>query len=242
MKFAVEDLIPLLDLTSLNEVDSEGRIVELCDKACTPYGHVAALCIAPRFVELAVERLANTAVSVATVVNFPTGNEPLVATSTLIQNMLANGAKEIDAVFPYESYMRGNKNEALEFVRTCRALCGREAKLKIILETGALVQAALIAEVTSLAITGGADFIKTSTGKIPAGVTLQAATVILHEIKKHKDRLIGFKVSGGVRSIDQAMLYVGLVNDILGADYLQPARFRIGASQLLDAILLQHTS
>ena len=229
-------LVELIDLTSLNETDTAETISALCQKAVTPLGHVAAVCFYPRFVKLAKEKLANTPVKIATVANFPHGNESLENVLALIRSAIKDGADEIDVVFPYPFFLQGNKEEAYEFIRQCKAECTDAILLKVILETGALVEAALIAEVSYNVSNAGADFLKTSTGKIAVGATLDAARVMLETIKKIP-RPIGIKISGGVRTIEQALQYIALAEDIMGPGWVSPKHFRIGASQLLDQLL-----
>jgi deoxyribose-phosphate aldolase len=237
MKISPRKLIPFLDLTCLNENDTPKDIVELCQKATTPLGHVAAICVYPQFVSKAHHLLAGKSISVATVVNFPSGNETLSFVATQITEAIANGADEIDAVMPYQTLKEGRIEAVKEFLSLCRQLCDNSILLKIILETSELNNHDLIASATELAIEGGADFIKTSTGKKPVGATPSAAREILNVIKNDKKRRIGFKVSGGVRTIEDAMTYVDLVSEVLGNSWLNPQTFRIGASQLLDNIL-----
>lgn len=231
----VVDLISCLDLTSLNDTDTEERINILCDKAVTPFGNVAAVCIYPQFVPFAVKKLKNTGVKVATVVNFPEGNRPIEVVISEIKEALTAGADEIDAVIPYVNLiMHGAKKTVADFVVACHKASGTAA-LKIILETGAL-SSSLITDATRIAIDNGADFVKTSTGKIKVGATPEAARLILKAIK-NSNKKVGFKVSGGVRTVEDAMVYAELAMAILQKETLTPDIFRIGASQLLDAIM-----
>lgn len=233
-------LYSLLDLTSLNENDTEAGIAAMLEKADTYLGHVAAVCLYPPFVPLAVNRLAGTSIKTATVVNFPEGSSSLDDVLAEINTSLQSGAQEIDLVFPYNRYLAGEQHYTHQFIATAKAACG-DATLKIILETGALVDAAIIADAAYTALAAGADFIKTSTGKIAEGATLEAAAtmllVIRHTEPQVKHRL-GFKVSGGVRTIEQAAQYVQLADRIMGRDWVTPQTFRIGASKLADELLL----
>lgn len=237
MNRRVNTLIPWIDLTSLNGTDTKETIKKLCERASTPYGNVAAVCIYPQFVAYAVALLEKESIAVATVVNFPDGDDTLHYCISSIGQAIAVGVREIDVVLPYKRYLMGEHGDVLEFIQSCRGMCGKDILLKVILETGALTNHDIIADTAELAIKGGADFIKTSTGKIKAGTTLGAARAILEVIKEHKDKKIGFKVSGGVRTLADAMGYADLVAEILGEQWLKPETFRIGASQLLDAIL-----
>jgi deoxyribose-phosphate aldolase len=234
------DLIQFIDLTNLNEDATEDQISDLCNKASTPQGNVAAVCIYPQFVALAVNKLKNTGINVATVVNFPAGHDSLSECEILINAALKDGAHEIDVVMPYHFLKENNVNAVLNFISGCRETCGENIILKVILETGAL-SPNQIENAAILAIQGGADFLKTSTGKIKMGATPEAAKIILQNIKK-QNKPIGFKVSGGIRTIADAVLYHNLTLNILGKKQLTADIFRIGASQLLDVILSQDKS
>lgn len=229
----------LIDLTSLNDSDTESSIGFMFDKAKSTYGHVAAVCIQPRFVRICAAQFANTKIKTATVANFPEGESSLEDVLLEIGSALEDGAQEIDVVFPYARYLAGEKHYAHDFVAACKDACGN-VTLKVILETGALGDPAIIADASYEAITAGADFIKTSTGKISDGATLEAATTMLLVIKHALPQLkrrIGLKVSGGIRELNQAAQYVELADRILGRENITPDTFRIGASKLVDEIL-----
>ncbi len=228
-------LFELIDLTSLNDTDNAETISVLCQKATLKQHHVAAVCVYPSFVAQAKKLLASQSVRIATVVNFPDGTDSLENTLALIHQTIVEGADEIDVVFPYPNYLRGEKEKACDFIRACKAACGETILLKVILETGALLDVSLIAEVSYHVCYAGADFLKTSTGKIPVGATLSAAQAMLSVIQKIP-RSIGLKVSGGIRTIEQAEQYVKLAEEIMGTDWISPSHFRIGASQLVDVL------
>ncbi len=228
-------LLTLIDLTSLAASDTPEQIAALCAKALAAPVSVAAVCVYPRFIETVCARLHATSIKCAAVANFPEGNGALAEVVADIKNSIAQGAQEIDVVFPYRAFLLGAITDAQDFIRQCKITCGSTVLLKVILETGAL-PAARIAEVTELVIAAGADFVKTSTGKISVGATLEAAEIILRTIKATQ-KSVGFKVSGGVRSLEQAASYLTLAADIMGAAWVSPATFRIGASQLFDAII-----
>ncbi len=230
-------LIPLIDLTSLNESDTEATIENLCREAVTPYGSAAAVCIYPQFVKQAKSYLSETSVSVATVVNFPRGDESLSDCVSDIKTVLQNGADEIDVVMPYHTYLNGDTDDVLEFLQACRGICGSKIIYKVILETGALINSDVIAGATDLAIQAGADFIKTSTGKINAGATPVAVEMILERIKHFPHKKIGLKISGGIRNAEQALSYVRLIENKMGKNWITPRTLRFGASQLLNDIL-----
>lgn len=228
-------ILELIDLTSLNDADNEKVIAALCQKAEISNTHVAAVCVYPRFVSEVKKLLVNKSIHIAAVANFPSGNELLKPVCDSIRQSISEGANEIDVVFPYQDYLSGEKEKAYDFIRACKAACGNEVLLKVILETGALLNISTIAEVSHDLCHAGADFLKTSTGKIPVGATPEAARAMLTVIKKIP-RPIGFKASGGVSSIEQAQQYIKLAEEIMGPAWVTPAHFRIGASQLVDVI------
>jgi len=229
----------LVDLTSLNANDTQASIAKFCEKARSPFGHVAAVCVSPQFIRLVADEFSETPIKAATVANFPTGDASLESVLLEIGNALANGAQEIDVVFPYKKYLSGDKSYGHEFVTACRAACGKNVLLKVILETGALQDLNIIAAASYDALYAGADFIKTSTGKTDVGASLEAAAVMLIVAKALGDqekRTIGVKVSGGIRDFAQAALYVELAEKILGRAAITPETFRIGSSALADEI------
>lgn len=235
----IQRVFSLIDLTTLNKTDTNETVAALCEKAQASFGHVAAVCIYPEFVRLAAATFAGTPVKVATVVNFPEGNCSLESVLVDINDALQDGAQEIDVVFPYMRYLAGEKQYAHSFIAACKAACGDNA-LKVILETGALQEPVIIAEASYEALTAGADFIKTSTGKIPEGATLEAAATMLlvvQHLTPQLKRPLGVKISGGVRELQQAALYVELADNIMGKNWVTPETFRIGASKLVDEML-----
>jgi deoxyribose-phosphate aldolase len=231
-------IFSLLDLTSLNDTDTAETIAVLCSKAVTSLGHVAAVCVYPQFVKLAAELLAGTPVKIATVANFPHGADSQVAVLQTIQTALADGADEIDVVLPYQEYLAGKKLAACQLIQACKMACGQHL-LKVILESGTLKNPQIIAEASHDVLMAGADFLKTSTGKVSTGATLEAATVMLQTIKvltPQLQRAVGFKVAGGVRTIAQANEYIHLATTIMGTEWVQPEHFRLGASQLVEEL------
>lgn len=233
-------ILSLIDLTSLKESDTEANIVQLFEKARTPFGHVAAVCVSPAFARLAVAQFAGSPIKVATVANFPEGGASLETVLTEIGRALEDGVQEVDVVFPYHRYLAGERQYTHTFVAACKAACGEDVVLKVILETGALNDTTIIADASYDVLAAGADFIKTSTGKIPEGATLEAAATMLlvaKHIMPQLKRRVGVKVSGGIRTIKQATQYVELADNILGREWVAPDTFRIGASQLLDEII-----
>ncbi|MCZ2723650.1 deoxyribose-phosphate aldolase [Marinomonas sp. 15G1-11] len=235
--------IGLLDLTSLNDLDTEADITALCESAAKAkqltHVNVAALCIYPRFIPWAkqeLQRLGLENVKVATVSNFPHGRNNIEAAVAETQACLAYGADEVDVVFPYQSLLAGDEQVGLQLVQACKHACG-PAVLKVIIETGELKSADMIHRASQIAIQAGADFIKTSTGKVPVNATPEAARVMLECIKK-ADHRVCFKPAGGVKTLADAKDYFRLVETILGDEALTPERFRFGASSLLASLLL----
>jgi deoxyribose-phosphate aldolase len=233
-------LLGCLDLTSLNDDDSDKGISEFSNQAILDLGHVAALCVYPRFVALLADQFKNTPVKIATVVNFPGGNLSEVEVLRQIAGAIQDGAQEIDVVLPYHTYLAGEREAVQSFISSCKLACSGGVLLKVILETGALNTPEMIANASSDAIRAGADFLKTSTGKIPQGATIEAAIVMLMTIKQLQPSLarpVGLKVSGGIREVSQALQYASLARQVMGEAWVTPATFRIGASKLVDEIV-----
>jgi deoxyribose-phosphate aldolase len=229
--------ISLLDLTELGDTASEEQVAHLCDRAITPHGAVAAVCVWPRHVPLAVERLWGTNVRIATVVNFPSGDELIDAVVAVTTQAIADGADEIDLVLPYRALANGRRDTAAAMVDAVRAVVPADShRLKVILETGELADTDLIREAADLAVAHGADFIKTSTGKTPHSASLEATEVMLGVIAG-TDRAVGLKPSGGIRTTTDATAYLEQADRVMGAAWAAPTTFRFGASGLLDALL-----
>ncbi|TVR99343.1 MAG: deoxyribose-phosphate aldolase [Wenzhouxiangellaceae bacterium] len=231
--------LSLLDLTSLNETDTEDDILRLCQRANTASAHVAAVCVWPRHVAVAcralVEQSLQGKIKVATVINFPEGTAAADQVLAELAAALASGADEIDLVFPYRALIAGDALTGKQLVeRVRRGLEGR--CLKVILETGELGDERLIRFASQIAIDAGADFLKTSTGKVKCNATLAAARVMLEAIRD-SGRQVGFKAAGGIRTTADAAAYLDLAADILGPEWTRPECFRFGASSLLDELL-----
>ncbi len=226
--------IGLVDLTDLSDDGTEADIVALCRRAAT-HG-TAAVCVWPDFVALAARELADTKVKVATVVNFPTGDERSFATGTATERALNDGADEIDVVLPYRWFVEGNTDRAASMLATVRSITEDRATLKVILETGELADQSMVEAASRFAIEWGADFIKTSTGKTPVSATPEAVSTMLSVIAA-TDHPVGLKPSGGIRSAADAALYLNLADEVMGAGWVSPATFRFGASGLLDALI-----
>lgn len=226
-----------LDLTSLGEDDSPERIEALCAAADGPGGAPAAICVYPEHIVTARRALASRGlhqVRVATVVNFPDGGADAGRAARESRRAVAAGADEVDMVLPWQALVSGDARAARAVVAACRdATAGRV--LKVIIESGSLGTVSRVSAASELALDAGADFIKTSTGKVATGATPQAARVMLRAIQGRGGRA-GFKVSGGVRTLADAAVYLGLADELLGRDWATPSHFRIGASALLGEI------
>lgn len=224
-----------LDLTSLNDADTEADIERLCRRAQGPHGPTAAVCVWPRFVAQA-RRLLPDHIAVAAVANFPAGGTDLARAVEDTRAIVAAGGNEVDVVLPYAALRAGDEAGVRALLDAVRA-AAPSLTLKVILETGVLADEALIARASVLAIAAGADFLKTSTGKTPVSATPAAAQAMLACIASTPAaRAVGFKASGGVRTVADAATYIALQSQLLGAESLVPRRFRIGASSLLDDI------
>ena len=233
LRAAAERVLPLLDLTSLNDTDSEAGIYQLCRRAMGPFGSVAAVCVWPRFIPLCRKWLDGSGVRIAAVTNFPHGRADADCALAETRAALDYGADEVDLVFPYTAWLNGDVEVATNLVAACRSACGPSVTLKVIIETGCLFSTANIEQASRDAIAAGADFIKTSTGKVQVNATLEAAAAMLSVIKA-SGRSVGFKAAGGVRTTAQAAAYLVLADHLLGASWATPASFRFGASGLLD--------
>ena len=197
---------------------------------------MAAVCVWPRFAAVARRQLL-ASIRVAAVANFPAGGSDIDAALHDVQQIVAAGAQEVDVVLPWRALQRGDETAATALLQAVRQ-ASAGLTLKVILETGELLDAALIERASRLALDAGADFLKTSTGKTPTGATAAAAEAMLRAIVAHpaaRDRA-GLKVSGGIRRVADVLPYLALCRQALGAGALQPQRLRIGASSLLDDI------
>ncbi|UXH76636.1 deoxyribose-phosphate aldolase [Roseateles amylovorans] len=225
-----------LDLTSLNDADTDDDIAALCRRAIgsPSRGPVAAVCVWPRFVAQARAALP-AQIRVAAVANFPDGALDLPRTLTDIQTIAQAGAQEVDVVLPYRALIAGQASDVAEFLSEVRHAT-RPLTLKVIIESGELTTSALIAEATRLSLMAGADFVKTSTGKSAVSATPAAAKTMLQEIAASGLGAAGFKASGGIRSVVEARGYLMLAAELLGESALNPQRIRFGASGLLNDI------
>ena len=246
--FALDLAVRMMDLTTLEGADTPGKIAALASKAVRPdpadpsIPSVAALCVYPNLVPPAVERLRGTGVKVASVATaFPSGQTPTDVKVAEVRRVVELGADEVDMVIDRGAFLSGRYAKVYDEIVQVKEAAGR-AHLKVILETGELGTYDNVRRASLLAIAGGADFIKTSTGKIPSAATLPVALCMLEAIRDvHEEtgRVVGFKPAGGVRQAKQAVQHLVLVHETVGADWLTPDLYRIGASSLLNDVLMQ---
>lgn len=230
-----QKIVSLMDLTQLGENDTDDDILELCSKAQNSLGSVAALCVYKQFIPLIKQTLGSN-FRVATVINFPAGESSLDEVVAEAEEALELGTDEIDVVINYKQYIAtGESQESCEIVKAVKRLCGDKI-LKVIIESGELDSQSLIEKASIDAITSGADFIKTSTGKTSTGATLKAAKTMLETIANTNSE-VGFKASGGIRNYEQAIEYMKLADTIININYINPDNFRFGVSGLLDNLL-----
>jgi deoxyribose-phosphate aldolase len=193
------------------------------------------VCLWPQFVGEAARSLKDSGVTVATVINFPAGGEDLERVLEDMDEALGDGADEIDLVLPYKAVLRGDTQVASDMIRESKGIVGPGRLLKVILETGAMPDLETVAAASRLAIGAGADFLKTSTGKIAVSATPEAAGTMLAEIAR-AGRPVGFKAAGGIRTLADAALYLRLAEEAMGAGWATRDTFRIGASSLHAAL------
>ncbi|MBK5221884.1 MAG: deoxyribose-phosphate aldolase [Acidimicrobiia bacterium] len=248
-KLAALDLaIRCMDLTTLEGIDTDGKVRAVCAKAVQPdpsmadIPSVAAVCVYPALVPTAAAALAGTGVRIASVAGtFPAGLGPLDVRLDEIRWAVAAGADEIDIVLNRSAFMSGRYRQAVDEIEASKEACG-PAHLKVILETGELGSYDQVRRASMLAMLAGADFIKTSTGKVGTNATPPTALCMAEAIRDHADRTgtaVGLKLAGGIRTAKQSWQYLVLVQETLGAEWLTPDRFRLGASSLLNDVLMQ---
>jgi deoxyribose-phosphate aldolase len=240
--------IRMVDLTTLEGADTPGKVRAMCAKArrpdptdpsCPP---VAAVCVYPSMVLTAVDAVAGTGIHVASVATaFPSGQAPLAVKLADTRAAVADGADEIDMVINRGAFLSGRYLDVYEAIIAVKEACG-EAHLKVILETGELATYDNVRRASWLAMLAGGDFIKTSTGKVSPAATLPVTLVMLEAVRDFRaatGRTVGVKPAGGIRTTKDALRYLVVVNETAGEDWLDPGRFRFGASSLLNDLLLQ---
>jgi deoxyribose-phosphate aldolase len=245
---ALDLAIRMIDLTTLEGADTPGKVSALASKALRPdptdpgIPPVAALCVYPNLVPVAVERLSGSSVKVASVATaFPSGQSPLDVKITETRDVVEAGADEVDMVIDRNAFLSGRYAKVYDEIVRTKEACG-EAHLKVILETGELGTYDNVRRAALLSIAAGADFVKTSTGKISPAATLPVTLCLLEVVRDVYDetgRRIGVKAAGGIRQAKQAIQYLVLVHETLGPEWLTPDLFRLGASSLLNDVLMQ---
>ncbi len=240
--------ISMIDLTTLEGKDSEGKVLQMCRKALQPLpgdpsvGPVAAVCVYPNFVAVAKRALAGSTVKVASVATgFPAGQVPLAVKLDETRRAVEAGADEIDMVIDRGAFLSGEFARVYDEIARVKAACG-PAHLKVILETGELTTYDHVRRASWLAMQAGGDFIKTSTGKIQPAATPGVVLVMLEAIRDFyfaTGRRIGMKPAGGVRTTKQALHLLVIVKETLGDAWLTPELFRLGASTLTNDLLMQ---
>ena len=245
---AIDLAISMVDLTTLEGADTAGKVRALCAKAAQPdpsdasVPKVAAVCVYPDMVEVAVRALSGTGVGVASVATaFPSGRAPMEVKLADTRAAVAAGAAEIDMVIDRGAFLAGDYARVHEEIVAVREACG-PAHLKVILETGELATYDNVRRASWLAMRAGADFIKTSTGKVAPAATLPVTLVMLEAVRDYRaatGRQVGVKPAGGIRTAKDAIKYLVLVKETAGVDWLTPEWFRLGASSVLNDLLMQ---
>ena len=238
----------MIDLTTLEGKDSEGKVKQLCYKAMHPHDafpgipQVAAICVYPTMVKTARQALKGSNIHVASVATaFPSGLAPLKVKLEDTRFAVNEGADEIDMVISRGKFLQGEFNFVFDEIAAIKEACGK-AHLKVILETGELSTLDNVRKASDLAILAGADFIKTSTGKIQPAATMPVTLVMLEAIRDYyyaTGKMIGMKPAGGIANSKLALHYLVMVNETLGAAWLHPDWFRFGASKLANDIVMQ---
>ena len=238
----------MMDLTTLEGMDTPGKVRHLCQKALAPmdprFGcpRVAAVCVYPNFVKLAKALVAGSGVKVASVATaFPSGQSPLKIKLEEVKFAVREGADEIDMVIDRGAFLAGEYSRVFDEIAAVREACG-EAHLKVILETGELKTYDNVRLASEIAMRAGGHFIKTSTGKVSPAATLPVTLVMLEAIRDYyyaTGEMIGMKPAGGIRTSKEALQYLVMVKETLGAAWLSPDWFRFGASSLLTDVNMQ---
>jgi deoxyribose-phosphate aldolase len=250
-RWALDLAVSVIDLTTLEGADTPGKVRAMCAKAKRPdpddpsVPAVAAICVYPDLVRVAAAELTGTGIHVASVATaFPSGRSSLEVKLADTRSAIAAGADEVDMVIDRGAFLAGEYQLVFDEIAAVRDACGDAAHLKVILETGELATLDNVRRASWLAMLAGADFIKTSTGKVTPAATLPVTLVMLEAVRDFRDshgRQVGVKAAGGIRTAKDAIKYLVLVNETVGDDWLDPRAFRIGASSLLNDLLMQRT-
>jgi deoxyribose-phosphate aldolase len=246
--WALETAVRMMDLTTLEGADTPGKVAALASKAVRPdpvdrtVPSVAAVCVYPNLIQVAKERVGDSGVKIAAVSTyFPSGQAPLDVKLRDVHDAVELGADEIDMVIDRGAFLSGRYAKVYDEIIKVKEACGG-VHLKVILETGELGTYDNVRRASLLAMAAGADFIKTSTGKVSPAATLPVSLVMLEAIRDVHDetgRVVGFKPAGGIRVAKQAIQHLVLVHETLGPDWLTPDLHRFGASSLLNDVLMQ---
>ncbi len=246
--WAMDLVIRMMDLTTLEGKDTPGKVRALAGKAVRPdptdptIPSVAALCVYPNMIATAKAALAGSGVKVASVSTyFPSGAAPLDVKLNDVRDAIGLGADEIDMVIDRGAFLAGDYGRVYDEIVAVKEVCG-ETHLKVILETGELETYDNVRRASVLAMAAGADFIKTSTGKVQPAATLPVTLVMLEAIRDfhaQTGRAVGMKPAGGIRTSKEAIAYLTVLYETLGPDWMTPDRFRFGASSLLNDVLMQ---
>jgi deoxyribose-phosphate aldolase len=246
--FALELAIRMMDLTTLEGADTPGKVAALCSKGIRPdpsdpaIPSVAAICVYPNLVPTAVARTRGTGVKVASVATgFPSGQAPTDVKVREVEEVVAMGADEVDMVIDRGAFLSGRYATVYDEIVKVKEASG-DAHLKVILEVGELGTYDNVRRASLLAMAAGADFVKTSTGKLSAAATLPVTLCMLEAIRDVRDetgRMVGMKPAGGIRASKQAVQYLVQLHETLGVEWLTPDLYRLGASSLLNDVLMQ---
>lgn len=246
---AITLAVSMIDLTTLEGKDSEGKVRALCQKAIRPLEgnddipHVAAICVYSNMVKIAKSALQGSGVKVASVATaFPSGQSPMKLKIDEVKRVIQLGADEVDMVISRGEFLEGNYQYTYDEVKAIKEACG-DAHLKVILETGELETYDNVRKASIISMLAGADFIKTSTGKVQPAATLPVTLVMLEAIRdfyNETGKVIGMKPAGGIKTTKDAIAYLCLVKETLGEMWLTPELFRMGASSLLNDLLMQY--
>ncbi len=242
-------VLSMIDLTTLEGADTPGKVRQLCYKAKHPHEEgeldpppVAAVCVYPTLVGEAKKALQGSSISVASVATaFPSGQAPLDLKLQEVRYAVDEGADDIDMVISRRAFLAGQYQEVFDEIAAVKEACGN-AHLKVILETGELGTLDRVRTASEIALQAGADFIKTSTGKVKPAASLPVTLVMLEAIRDHYYRsgeMVGMKPAGGISDPKLALHYLVMLKETLGKDWVTPARFRFGASGLANKILMQ---
>jgi len=241
--WAIDTAISMIDLTTLEGQDTRGKVLALCAKARNPGAGappVAAVCVYPDLIGAVAGALDGTGVKAASVATaFPSGRASLDVKLTDVKDAVASGADEVDMVIDRGAFLAGDYEKVHDEIVQVKDACGG-AHLKVILETGELGGYDNVRRASWLAMLAGADFIKTSTGKVSPAATLPVTLIMLEAVRDFRsERMVGVKAAGGIRTAKDAIRYLVLVNETAGQDWLTSRWFRIGASSLLNDLLMQ---